>query len=90
MGRVKNNEEAVCRLCSKDVVTKGSNTSNLTSHLRVHHPLQYINFQKMQNEKNEKVNKTGASKGSDGKQATITGTIEKTKSMTVLLRSGSS
>ena len=78
-GRVKNDEEAVCCLCSKEVLAKGSNTSNLISHLHVHHPLQYIDFQKMQKEKNEKVNKTGASKGSDGKQATITSTIEKTK-----------
>ena len=43
-GKVKNDEEVVCQLCSKKVVTKGSNTSNLIAHLRVHHPLQYTNI----------------------------------------------
>jgi len=39
---VKNNEEAIYRLYSKEVVTKGSNTSNLISHLCVHHLLNYV------------------------------------------------
>ena len=32
-GKVKNDKEVVCRLCSKEVVPKGSNTSNLIAHL---------------------------------------------------------
>ena len=31
----------VCRLCKKSVVAKGGNTSNMLSHLKVHHPLQH-------------------------------------------------
>ena len=78
-GKVKNDEEVVCRLCSKEVIAKGSNTSNLISHLRVHHPSQYIDYQKMQKEKGEKVSKTGASKGNDVGQTTIVSTMEKLK-----------
>ena len=66
-GKVKNDEEVICRLCSKEVVAKGSNTSNLISHLRVHHPVQYINYQKLQKEKTEKVSNKGGSKGNDAK-----------------------
>ena len=78
-GKVKNDEEVVYWLCSKEVIAKGSNTSNLISHLRVHHPLQYIDYQKMQKEKDEKVSKAGASKGNDVTQTTIVSTMEKLK-----------
>ena len=57
-------------------MAKGSNTSNLISHLRVHHPLQYIEYQKMQKEKSEKFSKTGASKGNDVSQTTTVSTME--------------
>lgn len=50
-GKVKNDEEVVCQLCNKEVIAKGSSTSNSISHLRVHHPLQYTDYQKMQKEK---------------------------------------
>ena len=78
-GKVKNDEEVVCWLCSKEVIAKGSNTSNLISHLHLHHPLQYIDYQKIQEEKSEKVSKTGASKGNDVSQTTIVSTMEKLK-----------
>lgn len=78
-GKVKNDEEVVCRLCSKEVVAKGSNTSNLISHLRVHHPVQYIDYQKLQKEKTEKVSNKGGSKENDAKQTTIIDNIEKVK-----------
>ena len=78
-GKVKNDEEVICQLCSKEVIAKGSNTSNLISHLRVHHPSQYIDHQKMQKEKGEKVSKTGASKGNDMSQTTVISTMEKLK-----------
>ena len=78
-GKVKNDEEVICRLFNKEVVAKGSNKSNLISHLRVHHPLQYTDYQKMQKERSDKVSKTGASKGNDGKQSTIINSIEKLK-----------
>ena len=61
------------------MIAKGSNTSNLISHLRVHHPSQYIDYQKMQKEKGEKLSKTGASKGNDVGQTTIVSTMEKLK-----------
>ena len=31
----------ICRLCKKSVVGKDGNTSNMLSHLKVHHPLQH-------------------------------------------------
>ena len=75
-GKVKNDEEVVCRLCSKAVVAKGSNTSNLIAHLRVHHPLQYTDYQRLQKERTDKVSK---GKGNDKKQTTIINNIEKLK-----------
>ena len=64
-GKVKNDEEVVCQLCSKKVVAKGSNTSNLIAHLCVHHPLQYTDYQsvqRLQNERTEKVSGKGGAK----------------------------
>ena len=89
-GRVKNDEEAVCRLCSKDVVAKGSNTSNLISHLRVYHPLQYIDFQKMQKEKKRKLIRLEQAKEVMGSKPLSLVLLKRQRSMTVLLRSGSS
>ena len=81
-GKVKNDEEVVCQLCSKKVVAKGSNTSNLIAHLRVHHPLQYTDYQsiqRLQKERTEKVSGKGGGKGNDEKQTTIISNIEKLK-----------
>ena len=81
-GKVKNDEEVVCQLCSKKVVAKGSNTSNLIAHLCVHHPLQYTDYQsvqRLQKERTEKVNGKGGGKGNDEKQTTIISNIEKLK-----------
>ena len=33
-GKIKNEDEAICRLCKVTVMAKGSNTSNLQSHLK--------------------------------------------------------
>ena len=41
VGNPKNEQVAICRLCEKHVSTKASNTSNLFSHLRYHHPAEY-------------------------------------------------
>ena len=78
-GKVKNNEEVVCQLCSKKVVAKGSNTSNLIAHLRVHHPLQYTDYQsvqRLQKERTEKVSGKGGGKGNGKKQTTIISNIK--------------
>lgn len=40
-GEPKDLNEAICRLCRKQVMTKQGNTTNLRSHLRVHHPAQF-------------------------------------------------
>ena len=40
-GKPKSKDRVVCRLCKCHVVSKGGNTSNLFSHLRVHHPLNF-------------------------------------------------
>ncbi|XP_065899760.1 E3 SUMO-protein ligase ZBED1-like [Dysidea avara] len=37
-GRIKSEDVAVCRKCYQRVRAKGGNTSNLLSHLRIHHP----------------------------------------------------
>jgi len=37
-GRINSEDVAVCRKCYQHVRAKGGNTSNLLSHLRIHHP----------------------------------------------------
>ena len=64
-GKVKNDEKVVCQLCSKEVVAKGNNTMNLIAHHRVHHPLQYTDYQRLQKERTDKVSKKGGGKGND-------------------------
>ena len=45
-GRPKVRDAVICWLCKKSVSAKGSNTSNLLSHLKVHHPQQYLEVKK--------------------------------------------
>ena len=40
-GKVKSEDQAVCRLCQRTVMAKGSNTSNLQSHLKNYHLLKF-------------------------------------------------
>lgn len=35
----KRPDQVICRTCKKSVVAKGGNTSNMLSHLKVHHPI---------------------------------------------------
>ena len=37
-GRPKNEQQPICKLCKKTVLSRGSNTSNLFAHLRANHP----------------------------------------------------
>ena len=37
-GKIKSGDVTVCRKCYQHVRAKGGNTSNLLSHLRIHHP----------------------------------------------------
>ena len=39
-------ELALCRTCEKVVAAHGGNTSNLISHLQVHHPAKHEEFQR--------------------------------------------
>ena len=46
-GKPENEEVAICRLSRKNVSSKASNTSNLFSHLRSHHPKEYSTFKEV-------------------------------------------
>ena len=43
--KLQRKDSVVCRLCKCSVEAKGGNTSNLFSHLRVHHPLKFREFE---------------------------------------------
>ncbi len=45
-GRPKDEDKPICKLCSKSVLSKGSNTSNLFAHLRVNHPTIHAQIRK--------------------------------------------
>ena len=47
----KTTETAMCRLCKRNVEAKGSNTSNLRSHLRVPRQLTFRELERMRQEK---------------------------------------
>ena len=40
--KAKVQDSVICRLCKKTLSAKGSNTSNLFAHLKVHHPLKHV------------------------------------------------
>jgi len=63
-GRVIDSDVAVCRRCHSNVRASGGNTSNLLSHLRVHHPAQYtqvLQLQKVKGKENDKSTHTSSS-----------------------------
>ena len=72
-GQPKSMEDVICRACKDTVTAKGSNASNLYSHLRSHHPTMY-------SEVMARKSSTVKSKPScSGVQPTITSVIEKSK-----------
>uniref|UniRef100_A0A1X7UF28 BED-type domain-containing protein n=1 Tax=Amphimedon queenslandica TaxID=400682 RepID=A0A1X7UF28_AMPQE len=40
-GRPREEDRPICKICSKIVISKGGNTSNLPSHIRIKHPEEY-------------------------------------------------
>ena len=65
------NEKTVCRECSRTVATKGSNTSNLLSHLRNSHATIYSQIKG--NIGGEAAAKRSQPSGSGGLQQTLAG-----------------
>ena len=66
-------DSIICRICRKSILARGGNTSNLSSHLRNHHPKEYAAVTKAKESKKklptERFYKT--------KQATLLATIER-------------
>ena len=73
-GKAKSDEVAICRSCQRRVKAKGSNTSNLFSHLRVHHPLKFAEVQQAQK---QKANTERSRSKVSGKQPTIGDVVQK-------------
>ena len=42
----EDDESVVCRLCRSVVLARGGNTSNLFSHLKIHHAKEYTSIEK--------------------------------------------
>ena len=74
-------ETALCRICHKAVAARGGNTSNLISHLKIHHPLKHEEFRKVNAAKSQYSTTTrSTSKTADGKpQLSILDSIEATQ-----------
>ena len=45
-GKEKSKNAVICRVCTKTVLVKGGNTSNLLSHIKIHHLLQHTELTK--------------------------------------------
>ena len=56
-GRVIDSDVAVCHQCHSNVRASGGNASNLLSHLRIHHPTQYMQVLQLQKAKAKKNDK---------------------------------
>lgn len=70
-------EIAICRTCRKAVAARGGNTSNLISHLKIHHPLKHEEFRKLNAESQHS---TTARSKTDGKpQTSIVDSIKATQ-----------
>ena len=69
-------DTAICRLCFKSILARGGNTSNLTSHLRNHHPKEYAAVTKAKESKKKKQTPEHSHKT---KQVTLPAAIEQTR-----------
>ena len=71
-GKTKDSDRPTCCLCIKRVLAKGGNTSNLLSHLHVHHPSKFDEVKKQQKEQSQ-------SSSSKPKQPTIIDAVQRTR-----------
>ena len=46
-GKLISKDIAICRVCNSKSTTKGGSTSNLFSHLKNHHPMEYANLKEI-------------------------------------------
>ena len=74
----EDDESVVCRLCRSVVLARGGNTSNLFSHLKIHHAKEYTSIEKGKKKAKTTVDKEEAG-DSGGKQITLAESIERTK-----------
>ena len=70
-GKVIDDGVAVCRRCNTNVRASGGNTSNLLSHLRMHHPSQYTQVLQAQKAKAKENEKSCSASSSSANQASI-------------------
>ena len=68
-------EQVICRFCQNLVITRGSNTSNLFSHLRNHHPKEHTDASKAKSSKG----KQQMNDNDQLKQITLQESVERTK-----------
>ena len=70
-GKIIDDGVAVCQRCNSDVRASGGNTSNLLSHLRTHHPSQYMQVLQVQKAKAKENNKSLNASSSSTSQVSI-------------------
>ena len=77
-GKAKTTDTATCGHCKKHVKSKGSNTTNLFSHLKVHHPMKYAEMARVRQSQTSNEESSSSSKISSS-QVTIKEALEKCK-----------
>ena len=73
----------ICRVCNTAVKVRGSNTSNLVLHLKVHHPLKHVEVVKKQEMKYG-----SSSKSVSLEQTNVLVHLKEPVSMSVVVRMG--
>ena len=74
------NESVICRLCRAIILVRKGNTTNLFTHLKVHHAKEYASIEKSK-KKNKSAEDSG-SLGGSGQQITLGQAIERSKAYT--------
>lgn len=72
-GKAQSDSDAICRLCSEPVKAGGGNTTNLISHLKVHHPLKHAEVRKAIKDRGSSSHSSAATPG----QPTITDALQR-------------
>ena len=67
----------MCKKCYNTVATKGSNTTNLLQHLKVHHPILFKSVRDLQNQSAAETRKNKDSASMESRQITIDESVPK-------------
>ena len=76
-GKPNDLQKPVCKKCYNTVATKGSNTTNLFQHLKLHHPIIFKSVRDLQNESTTESHDDKEKASTESRQMTILESVPK-------------